>query len=111
MQPDSITVGEIQAETNAEIRRIMIERYGLSRYLEDAGAKIIHSSGDRILYRQEMPDDEPLVMVRVLNSTPEPTGEIKSYFLRVPPDIEDADTAVAWSFNMTKEEYRPEVET
>ncbi|MBN2118545.1 MAG: hypothetical protein JW730_18370 [Anaerolineales bacterium] len=111
MQPDSITVGEVQAESNAEIRRVMIERYGQGRYLEDAGAKIIHSSGDRILYRQEIPDDEPLVMVRVLNSTPEPTGEIKSYFLRVPPDITDADQAVAWTFGMTRDDYHPEMET
>jgi hypothetical protein len=50
-------------------------------------------------------------MVRVLNSTPEPNGEVKSYFLRVPPDIADADAAVAWTFGMSKDEYRPQIES
>lgn len=37
--PASITVAEIEAEQNAEVRRVMIERYGAARYLLDSGAK------------------------------------------------------------------------
>ena len=111
MRPETITVEQIRSESNVEMRRVMIERYSLDRYIDDSGAKIIHSSGDRILYKAELPNDEPIVTVRVLNSTPEPDGSIKSYFIRVPPGITDADAAVAWTFGMDKATYCPQVET
>ena len=111
MQPETITVDQIRNESNVEIRRVMIERYGIDRYIDDSGAKIIHSSGDRILYKAELPDDEPIVTVRVINSTPESDGSTKSYFIRVPPNMTDADAAVAWTFGMDKAEYHPQVET
>ena len=56
-------------------------------------------------------DDEPLVMVEVVNSTAEPDGTYKDYFLRVPPDIETARAAVAWTFDVEPERYRVEVQT
>jgi len=37
------------------------------------------------LYFAEVPGDEPLVMVKVMNSTLEPDGSPKPYFLRVHP--------------------------
>jgi hypothetical protein len=39
--PERITVEAINAETNAEVRRVMTEKYGPGRYLQDSGAKII----------------------------------------------------------------------
>lgn len=39
--PDSISVEHIRTETNAEVRRIMIERMGPERYLKEAGSKLI----------------------------------------------------------------------
>ncbi len=33
--PDSITVEDINAERNAELRRMMLERFGLSRFIEE----------------------------------------------------------------------------
>ncbi|SEL92520.1 DUF6745 domain-containing protein, partial [Paraburkholderia caballeronis] len=74
--PTSITVQRIEAETNAEVRRVMIERYDTARYLLDSGARQLQRDDYGVLYRKELPDDEPLVMVRVLNSTPEPDGEL-----------------------------------
>lgn len=106
-----ITLAQIDAETNAEVRRVMIERYGQDRYIQDSGAKLIHSDGYGDLYRKEVRDDEPIVMVRVVNSTPEPDGRCKDYWLRVPPHIETAEAAVAWTFGLEPPEYRPAVET
>ena len=77
---------------------MLTERYGLAKYLEDSGAKKIHEDELGELYRTEFPDDEPLVMVKVMNSTPEPDGSRKPYFLRVPPEITIARDAVAWTF-------------
>lgn len=72
--PEQITVAKIDAESNAEIRRVMIERYGADKYMLDSGAKPIQRDRCGILYRKTVPGDEDLVMVRVLNSTPEQDG-------------------------------------
>jgi hypothetical protein len=76
----------------------MIERYGMARYLADSGATLIHQDELGELYRADLPGDEPLVMVKVLNSTPEPDQSRKAYFLRVPPTLTRARDAVAWTF-------------
>lgn len=109
--PASITIARIETEQNAEVRRVMIERYGQSRYLLDSGAQQIASDRFGTLYRKNVKDDEPLVMVKVKNSTPEPDGSIKDYFLRVPPDIKTAQAAVAWTFGLESKQYEPTVET
>lgn len=110
--PDKLTTAVIDNERNAEVKRVMVERYGQVRYLKDSGARIVHG-GDAfgVLYRIEMGFDEPLVMVKVKNSTPEPDGSFKEYFLRVPPNIQTAQAAVAWTFALENEEYSPVVET
>lgn len=77
-QPERITVQAIDAERNAEVRRIMIEKYGTARYLLDSGARQLQRDDYGVLYRKEIPGDEPIVMVRVLNSTPEPDGHLTS---------------------------------
>jgi len=156
--PEQITVQMIDAEENAEVRRIMIERYGQSRYLIDAGAAVLNSDDYGVLLRREVKDDEPIVMVRVLNSTPEAEGSLsteeaieifgnfpvmkqieamrsqqsflssigikflniiginedlrwKDYFLRVPPDMNTAHEAVAWTFGMSVDEYHPDYQS
>ncbi len=109
--PQSITVREIEQEVNAEIRRILIERYGLSRYILDSGAQKVHEDDSGVLYRKELVNDEPLVVVMVRNSTPEADGSFKNYFLRVPPEVETAKEAVAWTFRMSSDLYAPKVET
>ena len=50
-------------------------------------------------------------MVEVVNSTPEPDGTRKTYFLRVPPTTRTAREAVAWTFGLRADAYRPAVET
>ena len=50
-------------------------------------------------------------MVEVQNSTPEPDGSIKTYFLRVPPATRTAREAVAWTFGLGAVEYRPAAES
>jgi hypothetical protein len=109
--PEWITLEDIAAEKNVEVRRVMIERFGQSRYLLESGAKEISRDNLGALYRKDMDDDEPIVMVKVTNSTPEFDGSQKDYFIRVPPDIATAKAAVAWSFGMKPIEYKPMIET
>ncbi|HEX3161149.1 MAG TPA: hypothetical protein VHQ92_01100, partial [Pseudolabrys sp.] len=110
-RPETITVAEVEAEANAEVRRVMIDRYGQERYLVDAGAETLATDRFGTLYRKTVAGDEPIVMVKVRNSTPEPDGSIKDYFLRVPPDMRTAQEAVAWTFGLDVKEYQPAVET
>jgi hypothetical protein len=51
------------------------------------------------------------VMIEMVNSTPEPDGRRKRYWLRVPPNMTTAHEAVAWSFNVPAKDYAPKVET
>jgi len=101
-KPWLITVSDIEAERNAEIRRVMIDRYGPARYAADSGATIVHElpadhamvglRTARVL-RKEVPDDEPIIYVDLLNSTPEPDGSVKRYQLRVDPNAYDGEAA------------------
>ena len=50
-------------------------------------------------------------MVEVQNSTPEPDGSVRTYFLRVPPGMASARAAVAWTFGLDGASYQPIVET
>ena len=47
--PATITLYEIVSQRNAEVRRVMIERYGLEPYLMDSGADEIHRDDFGIL--------------------------------------------------------------
>lgn len=89
----------------------MVERMGHERFLADVGAKPLQSDDVGDLYRIELPDDEPIVLVGVVNSTPEPDGHSKRYLLRVPPTITSAREAVAWTFDVKPQHYRPALET
>lgn len=109
--PSSITPERIQKETNAEVRRVMIDKYGKDRYIIDSKAKIISEDDYGVLYSAGLPGDEALVMVKVVNSTPEPDGSFKDYFLRVPPTIKTAREAVAWSFEVDEKKYKVQIET
>lgn len=114
--PEHVIKGEfdhvdIDREPNAEIRRCMIEKYGADRYLAEAGAREVHRDDWGTLYRRELPGDEDLVMVEVVNATPGPDGSFKSYWIRVPPQVRTAHEAVAWTFGKESEAYRPSVQT
>ena len=106
-----LTANRITAEPNAELRRIMLEHYGYERYLREAGARRVHHDECGTLWRLTFRDDEPLTMVEVVNATPEPDGEHRVYWLRVPPRTSTAREGVAWTFGLTAEEYAPLVQT
>jgi hypothetical protein len=95
----------------------MIERYGQSKFLIDSGAKEISRDDWGILYRKDIDNDESLVMVKVVNSSPEPDGTFRDYFLRVHPELRILSdrlgdpqpltplNAIASTFGLTGEEY------
>jgi hypothetical protein len=101
-RPEAITVKEIEAEKNTEIRRLMIDRYGPERYVADSGATVVDEldadhpiAGLRTgrLLRKDVPDHEPIIYADLLNSTPEPDGTHKRYMLRIDPNAYDGEAS------------------
>ena len=129
-RPQDITVEKIQAEGNAEVRRVMIDRYkrgeeivGAAAYLRDGKAeRLDHDEQWGTLWRMPVGDDEPIVCVEVVNRTPEPDGHFKHYFLRCDPQLRPlrpeggkpqkltALNAVASTFGLTGAQYAKELE-
>ncbi|MFI6154986.1 DUF6745 domain-containing protein [Kitasatospora sp. NPDC051170] len=106
-----VSVERIRTEENAELRRVLLEHYGYERYLADSGAEPIDRDETGVLWRIVLPDDEPVVMVEVVNSTAEPDGTFRTYWLRVPPSTRTARAGVAWTFGIPEADYHPQRET
>ena len=114
---------DIDAQSNAEVRRIMLELYGEDRYVLDSGIAPVHTDEWGTLYRKEMAGDEPIVMVKVVNCTPEPNGTYADYWIRCDPNayggLTTARAAVASTWRTkdgklafkTPEAYCPVYET
>lgn len=110
LYPKQITLPLIQVEPNLEVRRVMIERYGIDKFFEKSGARCLNrgSLGElwqitfpaptpRFAWQRRVPPDS-MRIVKVINSTAEPDGTHKAYFLQVPMTVQTADDAVAWTF-------------
>lgn len=123
--PSTLTVEEIRGEQNVEVRRVMLERFGYDRYIRESGARLVHEDEWGKLWRTSIPDDEDLVVVEVVNSSPEPDGGYRNYMLRVDPELRPllrdgssgavqkptARNAVASTFGHRGEEYELAVQT
>ena len=111
LRPETIRVQEILAESNAELRRVLLERFGLERFLTEANAEVLDEDrdvgGERKLLRVPIEGDEDLVCVLV--HCPSTGGR---YTLRVPPTMKTCRQAIAWTAGFDKFElYQPLVET
>jgi hypothetical protein len=111
----------IDLERNAEVRRAMIERYGREKYLREGGGEKVQTDAFGTLWRKPQSGADPIVCVEVLNSTPEPDGSVKTYFLPChhelrplllgqrfgEPQEMTARNAVASLFGLRGEQYAP----
>ena len=111
MRPATLTAQQISNEGNVEVRRVMIEQMGAAKYLQQASAELVNEDKRGKLWRTARKGDTPLEMIEVVDSTPQPDGRPKTYFLRVKPGFKTATAAVAWSFGLTSTQYRPRIET
>lgn len=93
--PGELTAYRIDIEGQWMVRRVMLERYGVARFVLDSGPTVVQVMpldhpvkglrGARLLRKQMGSNEEPLVFVELVNSTPEPDGTLKRYMLRVDP--------------------------
>ncbi len=120
---------EIFTERNQEIRRIMtdvfIRRYGPEKFAKDSGAKQTGADDFATVWRIDIPDDESAIFAEVVNSSAEPDGTFKNYWLRVDPTAyegraaKEGRAAIASTWRRkdgslrfaTPEDYDPEIET
>jgi hypothetical protein len=109
--PETLKSADVLSEANAEVRRVLIERIGFERFLQESKAQVIHEDTDpgglRQLLLVDLQNDEPLVCVSVRCPS---TG--RHYLIRVPPTMKTCHQAVAWTAGFDNaEDYRPVVET
>jgi uncharacterized protein DUF6745 len=114
-RPDKIAVADVESEQNAEVRRVLIERMGYRRYLSLSGAVAVSRDETGILWHRQLPsrswERRAWSFVEVVNGTPEPDGSHRHYFLRVPPGLTSARTAVAWTYGLGGSDYQPLIRT
>lgn len=110
--PKSITVEQVLAQENVELRRAMITLMGMPRFVSESKAEVLHNDTDasnmprRLLRIPSGPDDEPIMLVEV--NCPS-TGKVAH--LRVPPTTTACSEAVAWTFGLKVDDYAPAMET
>jgi hypothetical protein len=95
LRPETIQVAEILEEKNAERRRVLLDRFGVARFMTESGAEVLDRDKDlggaRQLLRVALPDDEPLVTLSCFCPS-----TARQYFLRVPPATKTCHEAAAW---------------
>jgi hypothetical protein len=134
--PESITIKQVREETNAEVRRVKLERMGWEKFCAEAKLKVIHtdtlqarfpalpvsevvhadlravtsyragSEVAELLVSEEFRDFNERPLKFVRVTDPS-TGD--KYTLRAWPHNTRAYEAVAQTFNMTEEEYKTSV--
>jgi len=108
-EPEKITKERIMSETNQEFKRIMLDIYGMAKFLESEDVEVLHEDnfGKLIAYKGFSPEEEkPDKFVIVKDPS---TGRV--YALGCDPDAVTAKGGVASTFGMTEEEYNPVEET
>ena len=107
-QPERITPEAILAESNAEVRRVMIDKYGWDRFADHRGMELIDTcddpgNPDSMILLYDLPPEMrnvlgvPVRLILVTNGSPDPrTGLRRQYGLTVPVQMTRAIDAAAW---------------
>jgi hypothetical protein len=107
-QAERLTREDVLSERDVEVRRVIQERMG-SRFVLELGGIALDSSPRGTLYEVRLPEDDPEEVARYVQV--QDTSSARQYFVRVPPTIQTAAEAVAWSFGLPVEDYGPAQET
>ena len=107
------TAREALGETNAERKRVMVEKMGTERFFRESGATVVHSDTDGRCNRRRLLEI-PLAearhgRIRAVEVVCPTTG--RQYLLGVPATVQTCREAVAATFGMSPEQYAPEIET
>ena len=108
LAPEQLTRQDFLNEQNMEVRRVIQERMG-ARFVPELGGVALDSGPRGTLYEVRLPEDDPERIARYVQV--QDASSERRYLLRVPPTIQTAAEAVAWTFQIGVEVYRPAQET
>ena len=102
--PAKITVDQILAEKNVEIRRVMIERYGVDRFMLDSDTAVVDANEEHgaELIKINLPHD-PEKCLCALKLRCASSNAV--YIVMVPPEMRTATQALAWTARVAEEDY------
>ncbi len=95
-RPETIKADEVLRESNAELRRVLLERMGTEKFMLEATPKLLDKDEDKGGERQLLKiafDDEDEDLVCVKFQCP---STARQYLIRVPPDTLTCKQAIAW---------------
>jgi hypothetical protein len=109
--PEEIDIDEVLSERNAERRRVLLDRFGYTRFIREAHAEILNRDtdpgGERQLLKVALKDDEDLVALSCFCPSTQ-----RQYIIRVPPTTLTCHQAAAWIAGFDNpDDYRPLIET
>jgi hypothetical protein len=96
-----VTAADILACKNQEIKQQALKRFGYENFVRDAKMEEIDKDGENSLLKAD-----EIVFAYVKDSS-----TTRRYLLRVPPTMKTVRQAIAWTFNLRHDEYRPLIET
>ncbi|MCE7875035.1 hypothetical protein DYH09_32365 [bacterium CPR1] len=110
LAPQRKTLQELTRLRSLPARRTLLPRMGHARAVETGWARVVDLDRDatghrRRLLNLDLPEDEPLVLVEVRC-----TSTHRLHYLRVPPGTRSCAEAVAWTFGLERDAYRPVAE-
>jgi len=94
MHPETLNVNQIKKERNAEVRAIMVERFGWLRYLQESNAQLIDKR-DNLIENTKEALYEGLRDCRLVVTCP--TGRV--FVLGIPSRIKTCEQAQKWLGN------------
>jgi hypothetical protein len=115
LERERMTPDDIRAVSDEQARRALIDVYacthGYLRCMRDFGGVMVQEDDAGRLwcinpFRKALarePGD--IKIVEVVNGTVDADGVRKTYWLSVPPEMQTATQAVAWTYGMTPEHY------
>ncbi|HLV99520.1 MAG TPA: hypothetical protein VKT82_12670 [Ktedonobacterales bacterium] len=109
LRPETLTREDVLTQENVEVRRIIQERMGSERFVAEVGGVVLDSSPGGTLYEVTLPEEDPEKVARYVQVQDASTAQ--QYFVRVPPTVQTAAEAVAWTFQVGVEDYHPAQET
>jgi hypothetical protein len=111
--PELLTVEDVLTHTNAECRYVGIKIIGHERIRSSKNCKLIDSCNQTgmELFSISGVFTDPVLYLKVINSTIEHDGSYKNYYLCVPSNMKKCKQAVAWTFRMDANDYKPLQET
>ncbi|MDE2101908.1 MAG: hypothetical protein KGL39_31975 [Patescibacteria group bacterium] len=96
-RPEQITPEKIQNESNAEIRRVMMEKMGLRRYILESKAVVLDRDDHEINWKRALLKVKEDVILFVADPS---TG--RNYPIQVDPSIKTCEQADHWMYRRRK---------